>query len=73
MPSTRPSITTEQLIAEIANAEPDHLPPEVVRRCLDLLAELVFSATGKGDSVEVTHFGTFSPTDGGDVQFATHS
>lgn len=68
MPLTPCPMTTDQLIAEIAGAEPD-LPPEVTRRCLDLLAELVFDRTRKGVSVEVAHFGTFSPAPDGNVLF----
>jgi len=60
MPRTPCPMTTDELIAEIAAAEPG-LPPEVTRRCLDLLAELVFDQTRKGVSVEVSHFGTFTP------------
>lgn len=61
------TMTTEQLITEIAEAEPHHLPPEVTRRCLDLLAEIVFERTSKGVSVEVSHFGTFAPSAHGNV------
>ena len=66
-PLAPPAMTTEQLIDEIANAEPHYLPPEVTRRCLDLLAEIVFERASKGVSVEVTHFGTFAPSTHGNV------
>ncbi len=68
MPLTPSPMTTDQLIAEIAGAEPD-ISPEVTRRCLDLLAELVFDQTRKGISVEVSHFGTFMPAPDGNVLF----
>lgn len=68
MPLTPCPMTTDQLIAEIASTEPD-LPPEVTRRCLDLLGELVFDQTRKGVSVEVSHFGTFTPEPDGNIIF----
>lgn len=72
MPLTPCPMTTDELIAEIAAAESD-LPPEVTRRCLDLLAELVFDQTSRGVSVEVSHFGTFMPAPDGNVLFVAQA
>lgn len=64
-----PPMSVDELPAEITSLEPMYLHPDLIRRCLDLLAQVVFEQTGKGRSVEVAHFGTFSSGPGGDVVF----
>lgn len=64
-----PIMTTDALIAEIVHAEPHHLQPEQVRRCLDLLAEFVFAEAEEGRRVEVANFGTFVPSPEGGIRF----
>jgi nucleoid DNA-binding protein len=67
------TMTTDQLVREISHLEPDNLPVEVVRRCLDLLVELVMDETKVGRRVELSHFGTFSPGVAGGILFETAS
>lgn len=64
-----PPMSVDELRAEITSLEPIYLHPELIRRCLDLLASVVFEQTCKGGSVEVAHFGTFSSGPGADVVF----
>jgi len=69
MAAAPPHMSDDELRAEITSLEPMYLHPELIRRCLDLLAQVVFEQTGMGRSVEVGHFGTFSSGPGGDVVF----
>lgn len=58
-------VTTDELIAHIVDAEPGHLNPDIVQRCLDLLVEAVLSETAQGRSVAIADFGEFSLSDDG--------
>ena len=69
MTAAPPPMSDDELRAEITSLEPMYLHPELIRRCLDLLAQVVFEQTGMGRSIEVAHFGTFSSGPGGDVVF----
>lgn len=66
-----PPMSDDELRAEITSLEPMYLHPDLIRRCLDLLAQVVFEQTGMGRTVEVAHFGTFSPGPLDDVVFRT--
>lgn len=69
--NSRPSVMDmNELITEISAAEPEHLAPEAVRRCLNLLCEFVGDETQKGRRVEIEWFGTFSLSPAGQLSFA---
>ena len=69
MTAAPPPMSDDELRAEITSLEPMYLHPELIRRCLDLLAQVIFEQTGMGRSVGVAHFGTSSSGPGADVVF----
>jgi nucleoid DNA-binding protein len=70
MNSPLPVMDMNELVTEISAAEPERLAPETVRRCLNLLSELVGEEAQKGRRVEIEWFGTFSLSPTGQLAFA---
>lgn len=70
MNSPLPVMDMNELITEISAAEPEHLAPEAVRRCLNLLSEFVEDEARKGRSVAIDSFGSFSVSPTGQLIFA---
>lgn len=60
----------DELVGEISTAEHQYLSPDTVRRCLNLLGEIVEEHTRKGRRVEVEWLGSFSSSPEGQLTFS---